>query len=191
MEVKRTIKYEAELNKNFPIELSKLPGGENIWDCIQCGTCSGTCPVSLYMDYTPRKILAMIRGGFKEEVLKSFTIWICSSCYACTVQCPMNIKITDIMYGLKRMAIEEGIYPKKFAIPILAREFANMVRKSGRINEGMLTTKMMIKSDPVKFLKSSSLGLKLMKLGRLRIFSSEKVKNPKTITKLLLKMEEK
>jgi heterodisulfide reductase subunit C len=191
MNVQRTIKYEAELNKSFPYEVAKYPGGENVWDCIQCGTCSGTCPVSLYMDYTPRKIIAMIRGGFKEDVLKSFTIWICSSCYACTVQCPMKIKITEIMYSLKRMAIEEGYYPKKFPIPALAKEFVEMVKKNGRINEGMLTTKYMLKTNWTKVLKSSSLGLKLMKAGRMNIFATEKVNKPEEINKLLKKMEEK
>jgi heterodisulfide reductase subunit C2 len=190
MKVHRTIKYEAELDRTFPAELARHPGGENIWDCIQCGTCSGTCPISLYMDHTPRKIIAMIRGGFRTDVLKSFTIWLCSSCYACTVQCPMNIKITDIMYGLKRLAIEKGFYPKKFAIPVLAREFAAMVKDTGRINEGILTTKLMLKSNPFNLFKSASLGLKLMRTGRINMFSSEKVRHPEDIAKILNKMEE-
>lgn len=191
MKVQRTIKYEAELSKSFPYEVAKYPGGENVWDCIQCGTCSGTCPVSLYMDHTPRKIIAMIRGGFKDEVLRSFTIWICSSCYACTVQCPMKIKITEIMYSLKRMAIEQGHYPKKFPIPALANEFVEMVKKNGRINEGMLTTKFMLKTEPKRILKSSSLGMKLMRAGRMNIFASERIKRTEDITRLLNKMEEK
>ncbi|OGF65190.1 MAG: heterodisulfide reductase [Candidatus Fischerbacteria bacterium RBG_13_37_8] len=191
MKVQRTIKYEEELNRNFPHEVADYPGGENLWDCIQCGTCSGTCPVSLYMDHTPRKIIAMIRGGFKDDVLKSFTIWICSSCYACTVQCPMTIKITEIMYSLKRMAIDSGYFPKKFAIPVLAREFVEMVKKNGRVNEGLLTTKLMLKTEPFKMLKSASLGIKLMRAGRMNMFASEKIRKPEEITKLLDKLEEK
>ena len=85
MKFKREIKYESELDKDFAHWITSLPAGEKMKECIQCGTCSGSCPVSVYMDYTPREIIAMARMGFKEEVLKSYTIWLCASCYACTV----------------------------------------------------------------------------------------------------------
>ena len=41
-----------------------------------------------------------------DRVVKSNTIWLCTSCYYCTVRCPAGIKITDLMYELKRMAIK-------------------------------------------------------------------------------------
>ncbi|MEW6457257.1 MAG: 4Fe-4S dicluster domain-containing protein [Acidobacteriota bacterium] len=190
MQIKRNIKYESELDKEFIKEVASMYGGEEVYNCIQCGTCSGTCPISLYMDYTPRRIMAMIRSGFKDEVLKSFTIWLCSSCYSCTVQCPMNIKITDIMYALKRMAIEENICPRKFPIPVLAREFTKMVRNYGRINEGRLTTKLFFKSNPFKIFNYSNLGMKLFKLGRIKLMP-ETIKNPKEIKTLLKGLEGK
>ena len=77
--IERTIKYEAELDHQFAVDIAGKPGGEQLYSCIQCGTCSATCPLSIYMDYTPRRIVAMTRAGFKEEVLNSFTIWLCSS----------------------------------------------------------------------------------------------------------------
>jgi len=72
------IKYEEDLNPRFADEIASFPGGDKLWNCIQCGTCSGVCPLSTYMDYTPRKIVAMIRAGFKGEVLKSHTTWLCA-----------------------------------------------------------------------------------------------------------------
>ena len=45
------------------------------------------------------------------------------------MECPREIRITDIMYALKQRAIQEGIYPKRFPIPVLAREFSEMVQK--------------------------------------------------------------
>ena len=85
--VVRRIKYEHELDHNFGEEIASHAYGERLMSCIQCGTCSATCPVSHYMDYTPRKVIAMTREGFKEEVLNSLTIWLCASCYSCMVQC--------------------------------------------------------------------------------------------------------
>src|ERR1700690_1813762 len=87
------IKYESELDRTFGERIARLAYGENLFGCIQCGTCSGTCPMSTYMDFTPRKIIAMVRAGFRDEVLSNHTVWICASCYSCTVECPKSIKI--------------------------------------------------------------------------------------------------
>lgn len=160
------IKYESELDPYFPLEITSIPGGENLFKCIQCGTCSGICPITPYMDYTPRQIIAMIRGGFKGEVLSSYTTWLCASCYSCTVECPKDIKLTDIMYSAKRLAIREGVYPKKFPIPVLAAEFFDGVESYGRNSEGRLIMRLFLKTNPLKLFKQAGLGLKLLKNGR-------------------------
>ena len=67
---------------------------------LQCGLCSGNCPLSLYMDYTPRRLMHLSREGFKDEVLRSNSIWLCTTCYNCMVQCPKGINITHLMYAL-------------------------------------------------------------------------------------------
>ncbi|MEW5806802.1 MAG: 4Fe-4S dicluster domain-containing protein [Acidobacteriota bacterium] len=188
MEIKRTIKYESELDRNFVKEVAGMPGGEAVYSCIQCGTCSGICPVSHYMDFTPRKIVSMIRGGFRNEVLNSFTIWLCASCYACTVNCPMDIKITDIMYSLKMLAMKEGRYPAKFPMPILAEEFTKMVKKYGRVNESRLVSKLFMKTSPLKAMKYSKLGWTLFRKGRMELFPSS-VDQPKSIAKALESLE--
>ncbi|MEO0254641.1 MAG: 4Fe-4S dicluster domain-containing protein [candidate division WOR-3 bacterium] len=181
---KRTIKYESELNRDFTKEVINSPGGEGILECIQCGTCSGTCPLSIYMDYPPRRIIAMVREGFKDEVLSSKTIWLCASCYSCQVECPQNIKITYIMYALKRMAIKEGKYPKKFPIPILAKTFYDIVSRNGRQSEAKLVMNLWLKTSLLKIIQNASLGLKLLSKGRLS-FKEEKIKDKSTLKKLL------
>lgn len=165
----RKIKYQAELDPDFGKEISERYGGTNLRNCIQCGTCSATCPMSLYMDYTPRRLVAMTREGFKEEVLKSFTIWLCASCYSCTVECPKEIKITELMYAFKQQAIDEGVYPKRLATPVLAHEFFKNVKRWGRSNEGVLLTMMFLKTNPFKLIKQSLLGLKLLMKGRMAL----------------------
>ena len=72
-----------EFRREFIKEVMKMPGGEKILDCIQCGSCSGGCPSMFAMDYSPMQIIKMINLGMKEEVLSSSTIWVCSLCYTC------------------------------------------------------------------------------------------------------------
>ncbi len=163
---RQQIKYEKDRDPAFPGEIKKFPGCENLDKCIQCGTCSGSCPLSIYMDLTPRRVIELTRSGFRDDVLQSFTIWLCASCYACTVQCPKAIGITDVMYALKQKAIQEKVYPKKFPIPVLAQEFFNMVRQNGRITESLLVIKIFTKVLLSKAFGMRMLGFHLLRTGR-------------------------
>ena len=164
------IKLEADLDKDFGATIAKEAHGENLFGCIQCGNCSAACPLSVWMDYTPRKVIAMVRAGFKQEVLSNRTIWLCASCYQCTVECPKGIKITDVMYALKREALENKIYPRNFPVPILARTFFNEVQRTGRINEIFLLSNYYLRYNIFKMLGYASLGIKLFMKRRLSLF---------------------
>ncbi|MCX5907518.1 MAG: 4Fe-4S dicluster domain-containing protein [Deltaproteobacteria bacterium] len=187
-DVRRWIKYEGELDGGFAGKVAKLAHGEKFFTCIQCGTCSATCPVSHYMDFTPRKIIAMVREGFKKEVLGSFTIWLCASCYSCTADCPKEIKITDVMYALKQMAIAEGVYPKRFPIPVMAKEFFRYVEKEGRNSEGRLMLNMSLKTNPFRLLRYAKMGLKLFLAGRVSL-REESIKGKEGLHTLLRAVE--
>lgn len=184
VELAQTIKYNSERDVNFANEITSKPGCEDLNACIQCGTCSGVCPLSIYMDFTPRRIMHLTRSGFKDDVLGSKTIWLCSSCYSCTVECPKQIKITEIMYALKRTAIEQKVYPKKFPIPVLAQEFFKMVRSKGRTNESRLVMSMFLRTSWFELFKMWRLGLKLLRGGRFSL-RQESVRNPKEMENLL------
>jgi len=185
----RKIQYESELDPTFAGVFASIPGGEKLSDCIQCGTCSGMCPLSPYMDHTPRQIVAMIRAGFKGEVLASYTTWLCASCYACTVECPKEIKITEIMYAAKRLAIREGVSPKRFPITVLAREFFKAVQSTGRNSEMRLIMRLYLKSNPLKMFKQAGLGWGLLRHGRLSL-KRESIKRTGEL-KTMLKFLEK
>lgn len=183
-EIRRTIKYESDCVRGFGRRVMAVPGCEQLQNCIQCGTCSGVCPLSIYMDYTPRQIMALTREDFKNEVLRSHTIWLCASCYACTVECPQGIRITDIMYELKQRAIHQGVYPKRFPIPVLAREFNAMVRRNGRISELLLVARLFLKTSWLAALSNWRLGIDLVRTGRFSL-RSERIRNPGDLDRML------
>ena len=178
------VQYESELDPTFPDRITAHSGAENLLGCIQCGTCSGGCPVSPYMDMTPREIIAMTRAGFKEEVLSCFTIWLCCSCYQCTVSCPKQIRITDVMYALKREAIREGHHPKRFAIPILAHEFYKLVRDFGRNSESWLILRLYARTNPLGLVRQMFLGLRMFLRGRMSL-KVESVRDRSAVRALL------
>lgn len=160
---------EADLRDAFWKEVKGIPSGERIKNCIQCGTCTGTCPVSYTMDITPRQTVAMFRAGLIDEILKSRTIWICASCYSCTVRCPQDIRVTDLLYALKRLAMEKKIYPDDFPVHALSNAFIGNVYKYGRNFEMGLGATYFLKTDPKKLFASAGFGLSMLKRGRMSI----------------------
>lgn len=175
MQFPTTVKYQRETDGEWSEQVRRLPGCERLHSCIQCGTCSGTCPLSIYMDYTPRKVVALVREGFRNEALSCRTIWLCASCYSCAVHCPQQIHLTDMMYSLKREAIREHRYPKRFPIPVLAREFYHIVKSRGRNSEMRLVLRLAFKSNPLILLDMARSGLGLLRTGRISL-KAERIK---------------
>jgi len=167
--VRRHIKYQADAHPEWAESIGSLPGCERIFSCIQCGTCSGACPVSIYMDLSPRRVMALVREGFREEALASQTVWLCASCYGCSASCPQKINVADVMYALKREALSRGIFPKRMPVPVLAQEFCKMVGRNGRSSEFWLVLRLVLRTNPLALFQMAGVARDLMRAGRLPI----------------------
>jgi quinone-modifying oxidoreductase, subunit QmoC len=187
-QVTQTVLYEQAMDLDFLDEIYGIPGGEKIKDCIQCGTCSGSCPVSWAMEETPRQIFAMIRAGMKDRVLDSLTIWTCASCYQCAERCPQQIKITDVMYMLKRMAMREQRHRSRHA-RALSEAFFNIVNKYGRNRETELMVRFMLAVNPLGAVSAAPVGLSLFTRGRLPL-GGGKVRDIDGLRKIVAKAQE-
>ncbi len=182
--VERQIRFESDRDLEFADEIRRMPGCELIDRCIQCATCSGVCPVSTYMELTPRRVIELTRRGFKKDVLNANTIWLCTSCYECQVECPKEIGITDVMYALKSKAIEAGIEPKHFGPPVLFKQFFGMVKRTGRMSETPLAVMTFLKSNPLAFWGMKSLGIRLLRTGRFSV-KFERMPKPSAVQEVL------
>ncbi len=82
--------------------LTDSPEGREILTCMQCGTCSGTCPYGDVMEFPPRRMIAMMRAGMLEKVFTSDSLLSCVACYACMAKCPRGIRLTEILLPLMK-----------------------------------------------------------------------------------------
>lgn len=181
---------EAELRKSFLEQVHIIPAGERINRCIQCGTCTGSCPVSYAMDISPRELIALFRAGEMETIMKSRTIWICASCYACTTRCPSGIKITDIIYALKRTAMEKKYQSQQAQqVQILANLFIQNLMSYGRLHEGTLIRKYYVKTNIKKLFGLIPLGRKMFQKKRIAILP-KKIKAYASLSRIIKKAQE-
>jgi heterodisulfide reductase subunit C len=177
---------ESALRAHFLAEVEKIPGGDRLRRCIQCGTCSGSCPVSYAMDIQPRQIVAFFRAGDLESILNSRTIWVCASCYSCTVRCPAGIKVTDLIYGLKRMALDKQIYKRGAPVRQLSEQFIKMIERYGRNQELQLLMNYYLGRKPAAVVGTLPLGMRLFWNGRLP-WRTERIKGLKGLRRIIAK----
>jgi heterodisulfide reductase subunit C len=116
----------SEIDPKFKYEISKMPGGEKLLRCFQCGTCTSDCPVARFSEtYRPRQIIRMAQLGLKERVLNSDTLWLCAACFTCTDRCPQDVEVASVIRVLRNLAAEKGM------VPLVFKEQACSILESG------------------------------------------------------------
>jgi heterodisulfide reductase subunit C len=161
----------AAITKNETLvdEICAIPGGEGIRLCIQCGTCTASCPNADLMDHAPSELIAMTRAGMKEEVLSSNAMWLCLSCYLCVVRCPRDIKITRLMHVLESLAAKNGLSNRRTTTPVIYKGFNSFIYNRGRISELWLMMSYYLRTNPFKAFKMIPVALGLFTHNRLTI----------------------
>lgn len=135
--------------------------------CMQCGTCTASCPNAASMDLTPRQMWRSLLFGFTDEVLASKTFWMCSACYTCTLRCPRGLPLTRAMAALKRLAAQHGPGSARRK-GIFYQAFIDNVHKYGRVQEmDLMFHYFMAMRDPLLPLRFTPVGMKLLAKGKL------------------------
>jgi heterodisulfide reductase subunit C len=110
------LKEEAEggetskkMDPSFKYKIAEGETGEDIYNCITCGTCTAGCPErDLDPLYSPRKVIKTSLLGMKEKVFENRFVEICSTHYRCLEECPQGVQIPKLMFAIRELAIAEG-----------------------------------------------------------------------------------
>ncbi|MFH1623893.1 MAG: 4Fe-4S dicluster domain-containing protein [Pseudomonadota bacterium] len=97
--------------------------GQDFHKCMQCGTCSGGCPMSEYTDIPPRRIMILAHFGLKDRVIGSKTPWICATCNTCSVHCPRGVDLPKVLEAIRQLTLRQNINyvePSEIAEEVLA-----------------------------------------------------------------------
>jgi len=95
--------------------LISLKQNPSLYPCLQCGTCTSECPVSIVTkgNYNPRRNILATLLGYKDLLLNGddLVIWGCTDCHTCVEVCPQGIELTDLFASLKNQSIVLGKGP--------------------------------------------------------------------------------
>ena len=146
--------------------------------CIQCGTCTGSCPNALEMDQTPRKMWRLVILGRLAEVMASRTFILCSDCYTCTLRCPRGLPLTEAMEALKGIAFARR-EKRHRSSRLFYEKFMQTVRRHGRIREmAFMTSYFTAMKSPTAPMRFAPLGIKLMAKGKVEMGLGKTVATP-------------
>ena len=154
------------------------PIQEMVQTCIQCGTCTGSCPNAFAMDQTPRQLWRMVLMGQKDVIFQSKTFALCSSCYHCTLRCPRGLLLTEAMGALKQIASRENLakYRQSF---LFYKSFIKSVRNHGRVREmEFMTLYFTSMKNPFVPFRFAALGMRLMLKKKISLQIPSKGKRP-------------
>ena len=175
---------ETRLREPLLKEVEESSVEEAIAACIQCGTCTASCPVSHAMEYKPRQLVAALRAGRWEEVLRSNSPWLCASCYYCTVRCPSGIEFTELMYDLRRLGVRYGLATERDGMPVMEHIIWEVLNRYGRSHELELLLRYYLRKDPLGLVKVAPLGIRLFLNRRVRLWP-ERVAGQEELRKML------
>jgi len=173
---------QAELKEKEESSVSPNPSLDQVQNmvisCIQCGTCSGSCPNAFAMDLTPRQLWRKVLLGQTDDIFKSRTFSLCSDCYYCTLRCPRGLKLTEAMNTLKQIAAREDMDRYKQSIRFY-KSFLDSVRRHGRVHEmEFMSLFFLWMKNPLLPLAFTSLGLRLMAKRKISIQIPSREPNP-------------
>ncbi len=169
-------------------------GGDKLALCMQCGVCSGSCPIGVEMDHGPRKLFMMIRAGMQEAVLTSNTPANCTSCYRCVVRCPRSVPVTYILQDLLAKQVELGYAAKQGDNARFSRSFWWSARTFGRTDERLVTAlyyfSFGLKEGYKRAMDNLKIAVAFVRKGRMHIGLPHRIKRGAELRKILAKAAE-
>ena len=81
--------------------------------CFGCARCSSVCKAAIFSGssdgITPRSFLYRAVVGDPSALLHSEFIWYCSGCRRCEEACPQDVKVSEAVTLIRRLAVDSGI----------------------------------------------------------------------------------
>jgi heterodisulfide reductase subunit C len=93
--------------------LDRLLDEKKLANCVDCGSCSGSCPIAKALPgrYNPRRLLQRVSHDL-PKLIEDEELWLCAWCYRCTERCPQNIQPTEIFLLTRNLASQQRMIPE-------------------------------------------------------------------------------
>jgi len=80
--------------------------------CIQCGKCTGGCPVARKTVLNIRSMIYHMLVEPELDVNAHQELWDCTCCFTCVERCPKDVRPAELIIGLRGQLVESGRIPE-------------------------------------------------------------------------------
>ena len=96
------------------MDTTRLLTQKQIDYCMECGLCTGSCPVSRELStFSPRQIIKRAVLDSDDGLVRSREIWACLSCASCSGRCPAEIDFPEFISSQRQQARRTGNFPQE------------------------------------------------------------------------------
>jgi heterodisulfide reductase subunit C2 len=170
------------LGTDHPLaQIIREAGAVDLDQCLECGKCAGGCSTTELFDYTPRKIVQLVKMGAEDTLLRMEALSLCVGCRLCVERCPVGIDVATIIDVLRQRASERGIPLARPNVEVFDKLFLQSVHDRGRVSELRLMLRYNFRTGGNT--DQAELGLKLLRRGKLRLLAAH-VRDRKSVKRL-------
>ncbi len=90
-----------------------------LFGCIQCGKCTGGCPVARKTVLNIRSLIYDMLVEPEVDVKAHPELWDCTCCFTCVERCPKDVRPADLIIGLRGQLVEGGRIPETIGAALM------------------------------------------------------------------------
>ncbi len=90
------------------MNIKELIQKHNLHECIQCGLCTGSCPVSSKSNLNVRSYMREVSIYGQLSIHPQNELWSCTTCATCSIRCPKEINPYEFLIDVRNLAVEDG-----------------------------------------------------------------------------------
>jgi Fe-S oxidoreductase len=94
------------------LETAKIAEQLELFGCIQCGKCTGGCPVARKTTLNIRRMIYRMLVDSTMDVDSHQELWDCTSCFTCVERCPKDVQPAELVIALRGELVEGGRIPE-------------------------------------------------------------------------------
>jgi Fe-S oxidoreductase len=90
-----------------------------LFGCIQCGKCTGGCPVARKTVLNIRSLIYHMLVEPDLDVNTHPELWDCTCCFTCVERCPKDVRPAELIIGLRGQLVESGRIPETIGAALM------------------------------------------------------------------------
>ena len=91
-----------------------------LFGCIQCGKCTGGCPVARKTTLNIRSLIYHMLVDANMDVSAHEELWDCTSCFTCVERCPKDVEPAELIIALRGELVEGGRIPETIGTALMS-----------------------------------------------------------------------